>query len=174
MVALARRQERELRTWLYDQPTPDDGERRLATAVRAVGEEVEAAHGIEVELVVVGDAALDPDLEAMLGAVREACVNVAKHAGTPNVDVYVEVEADEVLAFVRDRGRGFDPDTVASDRRGIRDSIVGRLERHGGRARLHTAPGAGTEVELTLPRRRAVATVRPDAPTDADVSRPDA
>jgi signal transduction histidine kinase len=174
MVTLARRQERELRTWLYGHAPPDDGERRLAPAVRAVCEEIEAVHGIEVEVVVVGDAPLDADLEALLGAVREACVNVAKHAGVDGADVYVEVDADEVLAFVRDRGRGFDPATVADDRRGIRDSIVGRLERHGGAARLHTAPGAGTEVELVLPRGHGAA-AREDAPGRPDVpGRPDA
>ncbi len=52
--------------------------------------------------------------------------------------------------FVRDRGPGFDPAAVPPDRRGVRESIVGRMERHGGRARITSHPGAGTEVELVL------------------------
>jgi signal transduction histidine kinase len=57
-----------------------------------------------------------------------------------------------VQVFVRDRGPGFDPGAVPADRRGLRESIVGRMERHGGHATIHAAPGAGTEVELTLER----------------------
>ena len=48
-------------------------------------------------------------------------------------------------AFVRDQGSGFDPDTVPEDRHGIRESIVGRLARHGGTANVTSSP-AGTEV----------------------------
>lgn len=163
MVALARRQERELRAWLYGGATARPTA-TLAGAVASLGEEVETTHGIEVEVVVVGDAELDAALEALLGAVREACVNTAKHAGVGRVDVYVEAADDEqVVAFVRDRGRGFDPDAVAADRRGIRDSIVGRLARHGGTAAVVSRPGEGTEVELTVPgpARRADADVSP-------------
>lgn len=161
MVALARRQERELRAWLYG----SDGLRGAASltdAVEAVAEEVEAIHDLTVEVVVVGDATLDERIAALLAATREACVNAAKHAGVDAVAVYVEVEADEVLAFIRDRGRGFDPDEVPADRHGIRDSIVARLARHGGRARVLAAPGAGTEVELSVPRRHRT-------PTDPEV-----
>jgi signal transduction histidine kinase len=52
--------------------------------------------------------------------------------------------------FVRDRGDGFDPDRMPEDRRGVRESIVGRMERHGGKATVRSSPGSGTEVELTL------------------------
>ena len=165
MVALARRQERELRGWLYSDG-PAQGHRTLAAAVQALGDEVESVHGLEVEAVVVGDAERDGHLDALLGAIREACVNAAKHAGVDAVDVYVEVEPDAVVAFVRDRGVGFDPEAVAGDRHGIRESIVRRVERHAGRARVLSRPGEGTEVELSVPRERDLA--------DADVSPPDA
>jgi signal transduction histidine kinase/phage shock protein PspC (stress-responsive transcriptional regulator) len=151
MVTLARRQERELRTWLYGASTAGAA-MTLTEAVQGVTSEVEAIHGIAVEVVVVGDASLDEHVWALLAAVREACVNAAKHSGAAAVDVYVEVEGDEVLAFIRDRGRGFDPDRVPTDRAGIRRSIIERIERHGGTARLHSEPGAGTEVELSVPR----------------------
>jgi signal transduction histidine kinase len=151
MVSLARRQERELRGWLHS-GRPDGHGGTLATEMRSMAEEIEATHDVVVEVVSVGDADLDVPLAALLGAAREACVNVAKHAGVRHVDVYIEVESAQVLAYVRDRGRGFDPGAVAGDRRGIRDSIVGRIERHGGRASVRSGPGEGTEVELVLPR----------------------
>jgi signal transduction histidine kinase len=151
MVALARRQERELRSWLYGQqdaaaPTT------LSDAVEDIAEEVEATHDLSVEVVVVGDAPLDERLRALLAATREACVNAGKHAGVDEVAVYVEVEPQTVTAFVRDRGKGFDPATIPPDRRGLRESIRGRLERHGGHARVWSEAGAGTEVELCVPR----------------------
>jgi len=152
MVALARRQERELRSWLYGQHqlgAPVD----LTAAVEGVAEEVEAAHDLAVEAVVVGDAEVDDGLRALLSAVREACTNAAKHAGVDTVSVFVEADPRSVTASVRDRGAGFDPATVPGDRRGIRESILGRLERHGGHAELTSAPERGTEVELVLPRR---------------------
>jgi signal transduction histidine kinase len=150
MVALARRQERELRSWLYGQ---QEGASTitLTDAVEGVVEEVEAIHDLSVEVVVVGDAPVDDHLRALLAATREACVNAAKHSGADEVSVYVEVEADAVHAFVRDRGVGFDPATVPADRRGIRGSISGRLERHGGYGRVTSGPGEGTEVELCVP-----------------------
>lgn len=157
MVALARRQERELRTWLYG-ATASGTAMSLTEAVQGITEEVEAIHGLTIEVVVVGETALDEHVWALLAAIREACVNVAKHSGTDRADVFVEVEHDQVVAFIRDRGRGFDPDTVPGDRAGIRGSIVERVERHGGQATLHTELGAGTEVEVTVPRPRPTPT----------------
>ncbi|MGH9136041.1 MAG: ATP-binding protein [Acidimicrobiales bacterium] len=149
VVSLARRQERELRSWLYG-----DLDRRragtLAVAIEAVAAGVEADHGVEVEAVTVGDCPVDPDVAALVAAVREAAVNAAKHAGVGLVDIYVEVESDRVTAFVRDRGKGFDPDTVADDRRGIADSIRQRMARHGGRVTVNSAPGEGTEVGIEV------------------------
>ncbi len=154
MVALARRQERELRGWLYGSSASAGPATTLEQALREVTEEVEAVHGLTVELVVVGDLPLDDRLRALVAAVREACVNAAKHAQVDAIDAYVEVDRDEVLAFVRDRGIGFDPQAVPTDRQGIARSITERLERHGGTAVIHSTRDSGTEVELCLPRRR--------------------
>ena len=68
------------------------------------------------------------------------------------MDVYAESSDSRTQVFVRDRGPGFDPDAVPADRRGVRQSIVGRMERHGGRARVTSGAGYGTEVELVLER----------------------
>jgi signal transduction histidine kinase len=148
VAALARTQERELRAWLAGREGDHD---RLAAALEAVAGEVERAHGVPVEIVVVGDRALDGRGEALVAAAREAMVNAAKFGGGSTVDVYAETADGALQVFVRDRGPGFDPDDVPADRRGVRESIVGRMARHGGRAAIHSAPGAGTEVELTLP-----------------------
>jgi signal transduction histidine kinase len=106
---------------------------------------------VPVEVVVVGDLELDGRGEALVAAAREAMVNAAKFGDGSTVDVYAEATNGELQVYVRDRGPGFDPDAVPEDRRGVRESIVGRMLRHGGRAAIHSAPGAGTEVELTLP-----------------------
>ena len=148
VAALARTQERELRAWLAGREGDHD---RLAAALEAVAGEVERAHGVPVEIVVVGDRPLDGRSEALVAAAREAMVNAAKFGDGATVDVYAEASDDALQVYVRDRGPGFDPAAVPADRRGVRESIVGRMARHGGRAAIHSAPGAGTEVELTLP-----------------------
>jgi phage shock protein PspC (stress-responsive transcriptional regulator) len=147
---LARSQERELRAWLQGKRSAG-AELMLAGALEAAAAEVEDTHGVTVEVVVVGDCALDGRAEALVGAAREALVNAAKFAGRDPISLYAEVTDERVQAFVRDRGPGFDPDAVPQDRHGVRESIVGRMERSGGRALVH-ANGSGTEVELVLER----------------------
>jgi signal transduction histidine kinase len=150
VARLARGQERELRTWLY---RPEDREQsQFAAALEAVAAEVEDAYVVQVESVVVGDAGVDDRLGAVVNATREALVNAAKHAGVGTISLYAEVEPEEVTVFVRDRGAGFDPELVDEDRHGVRGSIVGRMERHGGMAAIRSTIGAGTEVELTMDR----------------------
>jgi len=151
---LARRQERELRAWLFDE-RPPDGEgapAALSAALDRIVTDVEDRHDVAVDLVLVGDGPMDGRLDALVAAVREAAHNAARHAGVPEVSIYVEVEAERVTAFVRDRGTGFDLDAVEPGRVGVRESILGRMARHGGRAEVHTQPGDGTEVVLEVPR----------------------
>ncbi|MGV9304649.1 ATP-binding protein [Nonomuraea sp. NPDC003727] len=150
VTRLARAQERDLRNWLY-QPA-QDADATLAAAVRRIAAEEEDAHGVPIEVVCVGDVDLDSGgrLAAMLKASRQAMVNAAKYSESPVISVYAEVEGEEVTIFVKDRGKGFDLDEVPLDRMGIRESIIGRMERHGGSARVRTEPGEGTEVMLTM------------------------
>ena len=151
MRALARVQERDLRGWLYRRD--GDGTRNLVSdAVDAVTERIELAHGIRIDTVVVGDRPVDARLQAVIDACGEALTNAAKHSGAGVVSLYLEVTDDEVTAFVRDQGVGFDPDAVPGDRRGIADSILGRMARNGGSAEVRSAPGEGTEIRLDLPR----------------------
>ncbi|MDH3250796.1 MAG: ATP-binding protein, partial [Acidimicrobiia bacterium] len=148
VVSLARGQERDLRSWLYGST---GGPESFESAVAEACSEVEATYHIPVDVVVVGAARMSPGLEALVSAVREAVVNAARHSGAPSVSVYAEVEVDAVRAFVRDRGSGFDPEAVPSDRQGITNSIVGRMSRHGGEGVVRSKPGTGTEAMLTMP-----------------------
>lgn len=146
---LARSQERELRGWLYG---PATSALTFAAGLERAAAEVEEAYGVPVEVVVVGDAPRDERLSALTSAAREAVVNASKHAGAPLVQVYAEVEPDHVTVYVRDRGCGFDVAAVPADRFGLAESVVGRVERAGGEARVRSAPGDGTEIRLQVPR----------------------
>lgn len=150
VVRLARGQERSLRSWLY-KPTGSPNE-RFAAALEQVGAEVEDTYGIGVEIVIVGDADNDDQVAALVAATREALVNAARHAKVSTVSLYAEAEADQLTVYVRDRGAGFNLSTVDDDRHGVSGSIIGRMQRHGGAAVVRSAPGEGTEVELTMPR----------------------
>lgn len=148
VAGLARRQERELRGWLYEDVEPDDT--HLASALKRAGQEIEDERGVSIDVVCVGDAELSSDLSALVSAAREAMMNAAKHSGAGRIDVYGEVEDGHVEVYVRDRGRGFVLDDVADDRQGVRASIIGRVERHGGRARITSTPGEGTNITLEM------------------------
>jgi phage shock protein PspC (stress-responsive transcriptional regulator)/anti-sigma regulatory factor (Ser/Thr protein kinase) len=151
VASLARRQERELRAWLFDSTTRRNGD-SLVAALEQASAEVEDAHAVAVELVAVGDRPMDERGAALVAAAREALTNSAKFAGdAASIAVYAEIDPERSQVFVRDRGAGFDPDTVPDDRRGVRDSIIGRMRRHGGEATIRSGPGGGTEVELTMP-----------------------
>ena len=142
---LARGTERELRAWLYGRPASGD----FAGVLTAVADEIEDRYDVTVELVTVGTRPVDGPANAVLGAVREALTNAARHAGVRRVSVFAEVTDEELLALVRDRGRGFDP--TVHNGHGIAGSIVGRLEAHGGLATIRSAPSEGTEVEVRMP-----------------------
>jgi len=166
--SLARRQERELRSWLYGgtngQADTVAGSRRpvggtppippgtVATLLRRELDDLEDHYVVRFDAVLVGDVPLDDAGRALVAAGREAALNAARHSGVDTVDVYLEVEPDSVSLFVRDRGCGFDPAAVPPDRRGLADSISARMKRHGGTVEIRSAPGEGAEVELSVPR----------------------
>jgi signal transduction histidine kinase len=151
VAALARRQERELRDWLA-QRSPAAAGTSIARALEDAAAEIEVARGALVEVVVVGERVLDEAGEAAVAAAREAILNAAKFAAGSPISVYAELAPAQIQIFIRDRGAGFDPSRVPPDRRGLRDSIVGRMERYGGHATVRSTPGQGTEIELSLRR----------------------
>ncbi len=149
VAQLARAQERELRGWLF---TGDraPASASLAAALEEAAAEVEEAHRVPIEVVAVGDAPVGEPANALLAAAREAMVNAAKFApDAGEIAVYAELDPARSQVFVRDRGDGFDPDAVPDDRQGVRESIIGRMERSGGTARIRSGDG-GTEVELLI------------------------
>ena len=149
IAALARRQERELRGWLYgDGAAPGE---TLAGALGEAAAQIEETYGVQVEVASGGDCPLDDDVRAVVLAAREAMQNAAKFSGVDEISVYAEAGSDGIGVFVRDRGAGFDRAVVPPDRHGLSQSIEGRLARAGGRATVTSAPGEGTEVELRLP-----------------------
>src|SRR5580693_8173201 len=151
VATLARRQERALRRWLFERSdTQVDASDSVKAVLELAAGEVEELHGVPIETVIVGDGALNSRVEALVQAAREAMTNAAKFARSERIDLYAEIEPTGIVLFVRDRGVGFDMDAVPSDRRGVRDSIVGRVHRHGGRAAVRSTPGEGTEVELAI------------------------
>ena len=153
-ASLARQQEHELRSWLFGDTSPAGA--TLTGAMQAMAREVEQRYDVRLDLVMVGDASLDDEGAALVAAAREACVNAAQHSGDTAVSVYVEVGADDIETFVRDRGQGFDRTTSTMfDRHGIAQSIEARIERVGGSAEIDSTLGEGTEVRLRVPRRSA-------------------
>jgi signal transduction histidine kinase len=151
VATLARTQERELRAWLAGEEVRQDGA-SLAAALKAAASEVEGAVGGAIEVVAVGDCQLDEPAAATLAAAKEAMLNAAKFAPGAPVSVFAELSAQRLEIFVRDRGPGFDLASVPAERRGVRESIVGRMRRVGGHATVRSAAGEGTEVELAIER----------------------
>jgi signal transduction histidine kinase/phage shock protein PspC (stress-responsive transcriptional regulator) len=150
MSILARHQESELRDWLYGN-APLDGADLLSTALREAARRIEADHQVPIDVVVVGDHPLNETTRALLGAASEAMVNAAKHSAADRISLYFEAEDGELVVYVTDQGKGFEPGDVAGDRRGIRESIKTRVERVGGAAVVDSEPGEGTEVVLRMP-----------------------
>jgi signal transduction histidine kinase len=148
VLRLSRAEERALRSWLYT-PTGDP-DRTFAAAITRDAAEVEIAYDVDIEVVTVGDAVLDGHLGALTAATREAMLNAARHAGGA-ISVYAELRTDAVDVFVRDRGTGFDPTNIPADRHGVRESLIGRMERNGGLAAIRSTIDVGTEVHLHMP-----------------------
>jgi len=150
VASVARRQERELRAWLNGRPILEESD--LRSAIDAMATRVEEMHHVPVDTVVVGDIPLDDAGSAIALACQEAAINAARHSGAGRVSVFVEAEPHGIAAYVRDQGLGFDRDLVPSDRRGISESIIGRMRRLGGTASITSNPGEGTEVQMHVPR----------------------
>ncbi|MDQ0615457.1 signal transduction histidine kinase [Microbacterium sp. W4I4] len=150
---LARAQERELRAWLYDGDAPADSD--LATDLRDYAGALELDYPVRIDVVSAGLSTERASGE-LAAAAREAMLNAARHAGG-EISVYIEGSVTGVDVFIRDRGSGFALDDVPADRLGVRQSIIGRMRRVGGSARVRSDEG-GTEVHLQIVGTHARAT----------------
>ena len=159
--AIALTEERELRAWLYTGYAQAADSLESAVTEGVVG--VESRYGVPISVVVVGDMRPGPGELAMVAALSEACQNAVRH-GAPPVSVYVEVRPEAVEAFIKDSGEGFDPASIAADRHGVRDSIVGRMRRTGGNATIRRL-ARGTEVALSVPRSDILEETAPNGRT---------
>lgn len=147
---LARHQETELRDWLHG-TAPLDGIDLVSTALKGAAARVEEDHQVPIDVVTVGDHAVDEHTKALVGAASEAMVNAAKHSGADRMSLFFETDEDEMTVFVTDQGIGFDPSAVDTDRRGIANSIRSRVEKAGGTVEIASEAGEGTEVVLRMP-----------------------
>ncbi len=150
MAMLARHQETELRDWLHG-TAPLDGIDLVSTALKGAAARVEEDHQVPIDVVTVGDHAVDEHTKALVGAASEAMVNAAKHSGADRMSLFFETDEDEMTVFVTDQGIGFDPSAVDTDRRGIANSIRSRVEKAGGTVEIASEAGEGTEVVLRMP-----------------------
>jgi len=147
MTTLARAQERDLRTWLFDSPD-DTSEGTVGEAVSAAAAKVESDFDVPVEVVVVGHRVVDDTTGPLVASTAEAMANAAEHSGARTISVYVECSQDAVEAWVTDQGSGFDVDAIPNQRKGISESIIARMDRSGGDATVVSQPGEGTEIHL--------------------------
>ena len=147
MTTLARAQERDLRSWLFDQ-TDVERTGTVGEGINTAAARVESAFDVPVEVVVVGDRSIDDAADTLVAAAAEAMANAAEHSGARAISVYVECSDGAVDAWVTDQGSGFNPDAVLNDRKGISESILARMRRAGGEAHVDSTPGEGTEVHL--------------------------
>lgn len=152
VTRLARNQERELRQWLFSPETISSSSTSFVGLVGAIEHDVENDYGVKVELVTVGDCVPDEKVLALVAAGREAAINAAKWSEASSVSIFAEVELKSVSLFVRDRGVGFDLDEIPADRQGIATSIKQRMAQYGGQTSISSTVGAGSEVQLVMPR----------------------
>ena len=146
---IARSQEREIRSWLNGGVVIGD-DNTLNEAINTAAQEVEKEYDVSIAVSTVGDAPMGERINAMVLAAREAMTNAARFAGVDNVYVLAESDPGRSRVVVRDKGRGFEPASIESDRRGVSESIIGRMRRMGGNATVRSTTGEGTEVTLEL------------------------
>ena len=125
----------------------------LPRALSGYCREFSHQRGIKVEFTQKGSISPLPDPVplVMFRVLQEALHNVARHSGASQVEVSLTIEGDEIRLRVKDRGKGFDPLQI-SDGLGL-ISMRERLRLVGGKIKLSSAPGLGTEIEAAAPVR---------------------
>lgn len=112
--------------------------------------------GLTVELIMDPAATISLSADASaaaLGAVAASLENVVRHSEVDSAEVMVGADDTTVSLMVVDAGRGFDVDGVATDRLGLRVSVVDRIESVGGTVKIWSSPGNGTSIVMSVPRQ---------------------
>ena len=132
--------------------SPESDHDVLSTTFESVRQRF-ARMGLDVNWHGAGQLVLPREtLDALLGALGECLENVRRHSGVNEADVTVTDDDRTVRAMVTDSGSGFEPEAVDGGRLGYAESVVGRLNTVGGRARIFSSPGSGTTVMLEVPK----------------------
>lgn len=132
--------------------SPESDDDVLSTTFESVRKRF-ARMGLDVNWHGAGQLALPREtLDALVGALGECLENVRRHAGVNEADVTVTDDDRTVRAMVTDTGSGFEPEAIDGARLGYAESVVGRLNTVGGRARVFSSPGSGTTVMLEVPK----------------------
>ncbi len=148
VASLARAQERDLRRYLYSDRA--DAGTSVADDISRIAADIDQRFHTEIDVVITGDAVPSARTHALLGASREALTNAAKHA-PGKISLFAQLGEEVCEVFVRDRGPGFDVDSIPADRAGIRDSIRGRIAKVNGEVEIRSPlPSGGSEIRMRV------------------------
>ena len=151
---------RETRSLMTDISNPVLYDMGLQVAVQSLTEEVKARNGISFSSSFSGSLkTLDQDMEVMIfQVVKELVQNIVKHSGARKASIRIVEEKDDVKVVVADDGLGFDVGSVGAvglDGGFGLFSIRERVKSYGGKIKIESEPGKGSEVTVMLPKRAA-------------------
>jgi len=129
----------------------------LGPALAAVAAGQELAGGTRpVVAVTAAASAADVDHQLVFAVARELLTNAVRHADAGTVALSVDLGPDGVVVCCIDDGRGMPPgrpgEALADGHLGLA-SVTERVEAHGGRVEIRTAPDDGTQVRVIVPLR---------------------
>lgn len=130
----------------------------IVPAISKYLDNFQETYNIVCELRVEGrEKRLLPAMEvALFRLIQEGMTNVAKHAHTTKVDIFLTYQDDWTIARIRDYGKGFDVDSALTTP-GEHFGLIGmreRVEMFSGRFSVQSALGQGTTIELAIPSRQ--------------------
>ncbi|MBO0802489.1 MAG: hypothetical protein J2P25_05375, partial [Nocardiopsaceae bacterium] len=156
MTGLAHAALLEMRAAIFDLRGDAVAEQGVVAALAAHGAALAVRHDVRVDVTGPADRLpLAPRTEETLFRIgQEAVTNAVKHSGSPAVSAAVSAQAraagTRIVLIVRDQGDGFDPDGSYAGHLGL-SLMRSRAAEAGGTVEIHSVPGAGTTVRVTVP-----------------------
>lgn len=157
---LAQSQEKELRSFLFThQSNSSNTTISIHNALEDIVSDVSNKYDLPVSIAIAPDLNHLPknSIRALSGAVKECVSNAAKHSKAKSISIYAEPEEDFFIITVRDDGVGFDAEKILKNedqqnqKRGLRSSVIGRIEEIGGQVNIKSNKTSGTEIEIKIP-----------------------